>query len=391
MRDYFPFFKNRPDIVYLDTAATSQTLQSVIDDQLHFLTHEKSNAHRSGHSMGTVVDSKYHAAKELIGKWLDIPNPLNQVIFNSGSSQGLNDAVQLIEQKYNSGTIFLGVDAHHSLLLPIQKLVSRNSNWKLVYIEVNNFGYININQLDAELNKHTGNKVIAVTAISNVLGKINNLHSIKSLSAMHNAVTILDASQIIGKRKFSADGFDFVAWSWHKVYGPTGLGCLVVDSKWTNSEPLRPGGGTVTGVTFKSHTWLDSAQRFETGTQNLQAIVAIPNLVNWLMAHENDIELHDFNLAVHIDQLVDHLKFKVASCPDSGLISMLPLKLTAEDFAMMLDSQKIMTRAGKMCAQPLIDDITLNKSLLRISWGPYTTIEEIEIAVNTMTKIYDKF
>jgi cysteine desulfurase/selenocysteine lyase len=392
MREYFPFFKNHPDLIYLDTAATSQTLYSVIGDQVEFLTNRKSNAHRSGHSMGTWVDTQYYLAKQLTAKWLNIANPNDQIIFNSGSSQGLADAVTLISESMSGGTIFLGLDSHHSLLLPILKLVDNNPQWNVQYIDVDQSGLLDLAALAALLKKSSDkNKVIAVTAISNVLGKINNLDKIQKLADKHGAVTVIDASQIIGKRKFDASGFDFVAWSWHKVYGPTGLGCLVIKNKWVTCEPVRPGGGSVTDVKYNSRTWINTAQRFESGTQNLQAIVSVPSLVEWLMAHEADITSHDIAMSTHVKKLLKDLPFKVAAMPDSGLVSLLPGKMTAEDFVMMLDSKKVMCRAGKLCAQPLVDSISQNKSLLRFSWGAYSNKEEVSRALDLMVKINDKF
>lgn len=392
MREYFPFFKNHPDLIYLDTAATSQTLYSVIGDQVEFLTNRKSNAHRSGHSMGTWVDSQYYLAKQLIAKWLCLDKPNDQIIFNSGSSQGLADAVTLIGESLSGGTIFLGLDSHHSLLLPILKLVDNNPQWIVEYINVNEDGLLDIASLTSLVKSSSSkNKVIAVTAISNVLGKINNLDKIQSIADQHGAVTVVDASQIVGKRKFDASKFDFVAWSWHKVYGPMGLGCLVIKDKWIACEPTRPGGGSVTNVTYNSRTWINTAQRFESGTQNLQAIVAIPSLVEWLLTHEADITAHDVAMSEYVKNTLKGLPFKAAAMSDSGLVSLLPAKMTAEDFVMLLDSKKVMCRAGKLCAQPLVDSISLNKSLLRFSWGAYSTTEEVNRALDLAVKIHDKF
>jgi selenocysteine lyase/cysteine desulfurase len=96
MREYFPFFKKRPEITYLDSAATSQTFHTVAEDQRDFMLLNKSNAHRSGNSMGTWVDQQYQLSKELIGKWLNINHPEKRIVYNSGTTQGLNDAAQMI-------------------------------------------------------------------------------------------------------------------------------------------------------------------------------------------------------------------------------------------------------------------------------------------------------
>ena len=149
MRDYFPFFKRRPDITYLDSAATSQTLYTVAEDQRDFMLDHKSNAHRSGNSMGTYVDQQYQLSKELIGKWLNINKPEKRVVFNSGTTQGLNDAAEMIMSAMPSGVVFLGIDSHHSLILPWTQ--SGNAKWRVVYIELDKDGRLDLNDLSAKI------------------------------------------------------------------------------------------------------------------------------------------------------------------------------------------------------------------------------------------------
>ena len=123
MREYFPFFDKNKDAVYMDTAATSQTLYTVAEDLTDFLNNRKSNAHRSGNSLGTWVDQQYSLAKEAIADLVNVKSPDKTVVFTSGSSQALSDAVELMNKAMPGGTIFVGIDSHHSLLLPIQKII----------------------------------------------------------------------------------------------------------------------------------------------------------------------------------------------------------------------------------------------------------------------------
>lgn len=387
MRDYFPFFKRRPDITYLDSAATSQTLYSVADDMRDFMLSNKSNAHRSGNSMGTYVDQQYQSSKELIGKWLDINKPEKRVVFNSGTTQGLNDAAELIMSAMSSGVVFIGIDSHHSLILPWTQ--SGNAKWKVVFIELDKYGRLDLNDLQTKikLEPMAVSKVIAVNAVSNVLGLVNDLDAIKKIALDVAAVSIIDASQIISKRKIDINGFDFVAWSWHKVYGPMGLGCLLIDPIWLNFDPVRPGGGTVTSVSTESVSWQTNAGKFESGTQNLSAICALPKLVDWLIEHQNDIESHDISLSRIANDHVSLAQFTPASKTDSGLVCLDPVIGAVEDYTMMLDAKNIMIRSGKLCAEPLITQIS-NNGLIRLSWGCYTTKQEIELALDSLGEIH---
>lgn len=391
MRDNFPFFARNPSITYLDTAATSQTLNYVIEDHTNFLLDHKSNSHRSGHSMGTWVDQKYFRAKELIAKYVKVEEADKSVVFNSGSSQGLHDAALLIERAMPGGTIYIGIDSHHSLSLPLMGLSKSNPWWTIKYIPLDTEGYLDLVQLEQWCKVDPGPcKIIAVSAVSNVLGKVNDLDKIRDIAHSTASNTIIDASQLVGKRSLDFHGFDFVAWSWHKVYGPMGLGTLIIDPIWLNYTPVHPGGGSVTAVSTTQATWQTNAGRFESGTLNLSAIATIPRLVEWLIANESDIVAHDKKLARLAYSNVSETYFRAGSNTDSGLISLLPMAGAVEDYTMMLDARNVMVRGGKLCAQPLIDSITDNRALLRLSWGCYTTAQEIEQTFDYMGEIYGR-
>lgn len=393
MRDYFPFFLRNPDITYLDTAATSQTLYTVAEDLQSFMIDHKSNAHRSGHSMGTWVDQKYYEAKNLIGQWLNIDNPEYKIVFTSGATQGLYDAVQMIKRQV-SGTVYIGVDFHHSLYLPFKQLADQNNYYEIKFIPLLANGLLDLEWLAAEFALDHKDKILAFTGISNVLGVEQDLEAVAKLATEHNCITVLDASQLIGKRRVDISKFDFVAWSWHKIYGPMGLGCLVINKGWGLNEPTHPGGGSVTSVKASSDIdlveWQDNAGRFESGTQNLAAISTLPRLVKWLIDCETAIIEHDKMLANFVNSHISHTQFTQLAESQSGLVSLSPIKGTVEDYSMLLDAKKIMVRAGKLCAQPLLEYFD-QPALIRISWGCYTTTQEIEKAFDRMGEIYEKF
>jgi cysteine desulfurase / selenocysteine lyase len=380
MRNRFPFFERNPIYKYLDSAATSQTLDTVIEDTQNFYFDHKSNAHRSGHKMGTWIDEKYFQSKSLIAHWLGLTSAENCIIFNSGSSQGLYDSVQLINSKHRNVSVFLGIDFHHSLFLPMTQL-----GWKVNYINILQNGKLDLEELKKKLSEDTAEcKVIAVSAVSNVIGVVNDLDAIKSIAKETQSTTIVDASQLLSKRKTNLLGFDFVAWSWHKIYGPTGLGCLVIDEKWLDTAPIRPGGGSVVSVQLDNIDFQQSAARFESGTPNLAAIASLPRLVQWLVENESALIDHDIKLAQVANSLFNNKLYNV----DSGLISLEVKAGTVEDYVMMLDAKDVYVRGGKLCAQPLIDSVSKNKSLLRISWGAYTTKEELEFTFKSIEDIH---
>jgi selenocysteine lyase/cysteine desulfurase len=388
MRENFPFFKRRPDIVYLDSAATSQTYYSVADDQRDFMLEFKSNAHRSGHSMGTLIDLEYSKSKIRIGEWLGIKDPCDRVVFNSGTSQGLYDAVQLINNAMIGGNIYLGIDSHHSLTLPFRQLALDAGRWNIIDINLDPTGLLDLDALEQQIKQDSaGCKIIAVSAVSNVLGKVNDLDRIKKIAHTYACTTVIDAAQIISKRNIDYNGFDFVAWSWHKIYGPTGLGTLLIDPIWKLYPPVHPGGGSVLNVSNTGATWTQDASRFESGTQNLAAIYTLPKLIDWLMANQTEIESHDRTMASFVNDHVSSEQFIATSQCDSGLISLIPKFGQVEDYAMMLDASNIMVRSGKLCAQPLLTALGTT-GMLRISWACYTTYSEIETVFDKLGGIY---
>ena len=380
MKDRFPFFASNPDTVYLDSAATSQTLDTVIQDTNDFLLNHKSNAHRSGHSMGAWVDEKYHSAKNKIGEWLNITSPDKRIAFNSGASQGLYDAVQLIKQRFTGHiSVYVGVDAHHSLLLPL-----RDASTDIKYINVMKDGTLDLDAVNNAMRTDSATcKVLAVNAVSNVLGVVQDLDKIRDICKNNNAISILDACQSMGKIEHNYDGFDFVTWSWHKIYGPMGLGCLLLDEKWLWYSPVHPGGGSVSHVSLNKVTYLETANRFESGTQNLQAICTLPNLLDWLMDNQLQIINHDKEITAYANELFKNKLVK----SDTGLVSFTTDSGTVEDVVMMLDAYNICVRGGNLCAEPLVTGLTDKNNLIRISWGAYTTKEEIDFVFEKIGEV----
>lgn len=380
MRDRFPFFAGEQNTVYLDSAATSQTLDTVIQDTNDFLLNHKSNAHRSGHSMGAWVDEKYHSAKNKIGEWLNITSPDKRIAFNSGASQGLYDAVQLIKQRFTGHiSVYVGVDAHHSLLLPL-----RDASTDIKYINVMKDGTLDLDAVNNAMRTDSATcKVLAVNAVSNVLGVVQDLDKIRDICKNNNAISILDACQSMGKIEHNYDGFDFVTWSWHKIYGPMGLGCLLLDEKWLWYSPVHPGGGSVSHVSLNKVTYLETANRFESGTQNLQAICTLPNLLDWLMDNQLQIINHDKEITAYANELFKNKLVK----SDTGLVSFTTDSGTVEDVVMMLDAYNICVRGGNLCAEPLVTGLTDKNNLIRISWGAYTTKEEIDFVFEKIGEV----
>jgi selenocysteine lyase/cysteine desulfurase len=144
----------------------------------------------------------------------------------------------------------------------------------------------------------------------------------------------------------------------------------------------------VTSVSTTHSVWVDNAARFETGTQNLAAISTIPRLARWIQSHQSDLTIHDGTITALANSHVVPELFTAASDSDTGLLSLLPQRGTVDDYVLMLDAKNIYVRGGKLCAQPLVDNITQNTALLRLSWGCYTIPAEIEKTFDALGHIH---
>jgi cysteine desulfurase/selenocysteine lyase len=153
------------------------------------------------------------------------------------------------------------------------------------------------------------------------------------------------------------------------------------------AEPVRPGGGTVTKVTLNSANWVTSAAKFEPGTQNLSAIASIPRLVNWLIQYRDDLEEHDKAISELVKSHITVNQFRPVALSETGLISLVPVLASPEDYAYMLDAKNIMVRTGKLCAEPLVSLYNVN-GLIRLSWAAYTTSTDVEKTFDVLGEAY---
>lgn len=391
-RDDFPVFANQPDLHYLDSAATTQQPQVVIEAQHRALTQGLGPVHRVLYPLGQDMTRAYEAARETVADFVGAKT--GEVIFTSNATEALNMAAGMEAPRIQAGDeIVLSVAEHHSNLLPWQRLAAQQRA-KLVWIGLTPEGFLDLDDARQKITPRT--KVVAITHVSNVLGTIMPVAALASLAHAVGAHVVVDCTQSAGRLPINRDelGADYIALSAHKMYGPTGIGALVGRKEiLQQAEPLMMGGGMVTHVTKVSAQWRDIPHRFEAGTPNTVGAVG------WAAAIRYITHLGWEKIAEHEAYLTHYLLQQLASLPDVELVGpalaanrvnivSFRLKtgasaLHSHDVAEILASYNVAARAGNHCAQPLLDYLHV-PDVVRLSGGIYTTTEDIDAAIGAL-------
>jgi cysteine desulfurase / selenocysteine lyase len=292
LRSQFLFFKNNSNI-YLDSAASTQKPQSVIDAITDFYSSTYSNNH-GVHDLANNLNDRIEETRELIAQFINAKSS-KEIIFTSGATESFNLIASTIKVPKNKKNILLCIAEHHSNLLPWQVLAQKND------LEIRYFGLTENEEIDMQNfeNKIDSNTfLVAVSHCSNVLGIINNVQPICKISSDYGAISVVDATQSIVHREIDVREIDcdFLAFSGHKIYGPTGIGIL-----YGKHEHLEKLGNYKELVTKEKNYWKETPYRLEAGTINLAGIIGLNAAIEWFIENKKEIfeiekELYDYTL-----------------------------------------------------------------------------------------------
>jgi len=401
-RQDFPIFKNNPKLIYLDNAATSQRPKQVIDAISNFSEKENSNIQRGLYTLAENALEKFNSARETIAKFINASS--SEIIFTRNTTESLNLLSHtlkkiILKNSTTAGEILLTQMEHHSNIVPWQQLVKENPelNLKISYVKINEKFELDLDDLKNKLSEKTA--IISLTHISNVLGTENQIQEIVQIAKSINPkmITIIDAAQSVAHKKINVKEIDcdFLAFSSHKMLGPTGLGILYGRGGLLEKlPPFNTGGGMIENVSFNSEntTFLNAPEKFEAGTQNISGVIGLAEAINYINSitlkkiHEYEHELTKYALK----QLNQIPEIKIFSHQNSSSIISFTLSGThPHDVASHLNSCNIAIRAGHLCAMPLVKEILKQEALCRISIAFYNTKEEIDnliIALQNLTQ-----
>ena len=398
-REDFPILKrkiNNNDLIFFDNGATTQKPIQVIDAISDYYKNYNSNIHRSVYTLGDESEKIYEESKHLVKEFINA-NSHEEIIYTSGTTESMNFIARIIEQDVEDGDeIILTYMEHHANLVPWQQLAIRK-NLTLRFLDLDELGRININQLKELINDKT--KIVSICHASNVLGNINPVYEIGSLLKDKDIYFVVDAAQSVPHMKIDVDKMncDFLAFSAHKMCGPTGIGVLYGKKKLLEKfDPVEFGGGMIGVVEEKLSTWAILPDKFEAGTPLLAEAAGLGATIKYLedIGLEN-IESYTKELTKYLyDELSKISNIKIYGTNEIGdRVSLVSFNLEGvhpHDLTSFLDEKGICIRAGHQCTQPLLGKLGAY-SVARASLYFYNSKEEIDFFIQVLKETKEFF
>ncbi|MCX6130316.1 MAG: SufS family cysteine desulfurase [Proteobacteria bacterium] len=361
MKEQFPLLANHPDLVYLDSAATSQKPQCVIERMQQFYTNENANVHRGVYELSEKATLAFEQARIRIARTLNASPEV--VIFTRGTTDAINLVASSLGQLLlqPDDEILLTAAEHHSNIVPWQ-LAAARFGAKIRYIPLDQERRLDMAKAAQLINKRT--KIMAFAHISNVLGIEHPVRELIKLAKSVGAVTLIDGAQGIAHKRIDVRELDcdFYAFSGHKVFGPTGIGVLYGRRELLNRMPPYQGGGDmIERVTLEGSTWNELPSKFEAGTPHIAGAIGLGAAFEFLEKLDMAKSVqHDRQLGL---QLLDIFKrefprvqLMLEPGPDwIGIVTFSHNGIHPHDLAAVCDSEKVCIRAGHHCAQPLMN------------------------------------
>jgi cysteine desulfurase / selenocysteine lyase len=394
IRRDFPILSERVHgrpLVWFDNAATTQKPKAVIDRLTYFYSHENSNVHRGAHDLAARSTDAYEGARSKVAHFLGAASP-EEIVFVRGSTEGIN----LVAQTYGRQNIGAGDEIvislleHHANIVPWQQIAAEKGA-KLRVIPVDDSGQIILEEYAKLLNERT--KVVAITHVSNALGTITPLKEIITLAHRVGAVAVVDGAQSVSHLRVNVQALDadFLVFSGHKIFGPTGIG--VVYGKKALLEKLPPwqgGGNMIADVTFERTLYKNPPARFEAGTGNIADAVGLGAALDYLehLGREN-VAIYEHNLllyAMNAMRSVPGLRLIGTAKEKTSVLSFVLAGYQVDEVGKALNEEGIAVRTGHHCAQPILRRFGL-EATIRPSIAFYNTCAEVDQMVTVLKRL----
>jgi len=400
IRKQFPILNqevNGNPLVYLDSSATSQKPFQVIEAVGNYYREINSNVHRGVHTLGTRATDAYEGSREKVRKFINAKST-QEIIFTRGTTTSLNTvaASYAVANLKEGDEIVITYMEHHSNIIPWQQAAKRTGA-QLKYIDLQEDGTLSLDDVRAAITTNT--KIVSVTQVSNVLGVINPIKEISRIAHENGAVMVVDGAQSAPHIQIDVQDLDcdFLAFSGHKMCGPTGIGILYGKKHLLeNMEPIEFGGEMIDFVQLYESTWKELPWKFEGGTPIIAGAVGLGAAIDFL----NEVGLE--NIAEHEHKLVAYALEKMQTIEGmtiygpldaakrSGLVTFNISDVHPHDVATVLDAEGIAVRAGHHCAQPLMRWLKASATA-RASFYLYNTEEDIDKLVEGLVKTKEYF
>ena len=393
-REQFPIFSSQlaetgKNLVFLDSAASSQKPSCVIDRLAAYLSNEHANIHRGAYTLSAKATESYELARKKVAEFIGAGNS-SSIIFTRGTTESINLVAFAGQPLFgDEGLILLTQMEHHSNIVPWQ-LLSQRSGLKVKFTGVDSTGCFNKDEFLAAIREEKP-KIIAITGLSNALGTETPLLEIISEARKVGSLVLVDAAQLAVHEKINVEELDvdFLAFSGHKIYGPTGIGALYAKPEHLEKmQPYQSGGDMIGEVTTEGSTWAEVPRKFEAGTPAIAEAIALQSALEFMDAFDwADIVEHDRQL---VSQTLEALKNEggvtlYGPAEPSSIISFNVDGVHAHDLSTVADSLNVNFRAGHHCAMPLMKLLGINSSA-RVSFGLYNSSEDIPALIEAIRK-----
>ena len=392
----FPLLNNS-NIVYLDSGATTQKPQEVLDAIENYYKEENANPHRGAYSLSMTATEAYENTRSKIAKFINSSSP-EEIIFSKNASESLNLLAYSygLENISDGDEVVISIMEHHSNLVPWQ-MVTKTKNAKLNYMYINDEYELTEEEIKSKITDKT--KIVSITHVSNVLGTINNVKEIIKYAHKKGAIVIVDASQSIPHMKIDVQDLDcdFLVFSGHKMLSPMGIGVLYgKKSLLNNMKPFLMGGDMIEYVYEQDTTFAPLPNKFEAGTQNVEGVIGLGAAIDYInkIGYDTIMEIEKEVVDYAYERLskLDYLDLYVTPHKENhnGVISFNIRGVHPHDVASILDAEGVCVRSGNHCAQPLLRSMGID-STCRASFYMYNTKEDVDKLVDAIEKAYGMF
>jgi len=384
---------NGKPLVYLDSGASAQKPEAVIEAMSHAMRHSYANVHRGLHRLANETTDAYEAGRETVARFIGAD--VNEIVFTKSATEAVNLVAWSWGERLAAGDEILTTEMeHHANIVPWYMLCQRKG-CVLRYIPILDDGSLDMAAFDDMLSPKV--KIVAVTQMSNVLGTLNDIKAIAARAHAVGAKVVVDGAQGVVHLPVDVKGLgaDFYVFSSHKLYGPTGLGVLYGRAELLADMPPYQGGGEMIARVSKDLiTWNEPPHRFEAGTPAILEVIGLKAAIDWLsqfdrdevLAHEHALYQRAYDQLTRINSLRVH-----GTAPGKGSILTFSLgQAHAHDVAQILDRYNIAVRAGTHCAEPLMTRLGVT-STVRASIALYNTEDEIDLLAEAVAKAQSFF
>jgi cysteine desulfurase/selenocysteine lyase len=398
IRRQFPFFQPHPEmrsLIYLDNAATTQKPYAVLDALMNFYAHHNANVHRGAYGVGAKASELFEAARERVARFLNARESA-EIIFTRGTTESINLVAASWggSQLREGDEIIVSEMEHHANILPWMQ-IARAKGARIVVWRITDEGRLDLDELRRLITERT--RMVAVTHISNVLGTINPVADICRIAHEAGALCLVDAAQSAAHLPLDVQALDcdFLAFSGHKAYGPTGIGVLYGKRALLEQmPPYQTGGGMIRKVSWDEVVWTDVPARFEAGTPAIAEAIGLHAALDFIDAIGRE------RIAAQEHALTQYALQRLQEVPDlrlygpqpdrAGIFAFTLADIHPHDIATVLDSRDIAIRSGHHCAHPLGDRLGV-PATARVSLAIYNDTDHIDALIEGLHYVRQVF